>query len=122
MKNLCAIVFVVLAFATTAGCARDAQELLKQRTGLNVEGLHATVTIIDRNDLDEPAYRVTLDEADEVSFLDAVDKASGAFCRRLLTSANACSYRSTVGYDVFILKENQRSYQILTSGGSVGAK
>jgi len=51
-----------------------------------------------------------LDEGDEPSFLEAVEKVSSAMCRQFVTSGEGCHYRSKNGHDVFISKVGPRSY------------
>jgi len=108
-------VCLILLVAGISGCEKPNKQLARF-TDIVTDGMHADVSIVLRDDLDEPAYIILVPKDREQDFERVFEVAAGEFCLKSLLSGQGCSYTSKAGHTVFVEKNGPGKYSILTSG------
>lgn len=106
----------MLLTVIACGCADDPVQRLKLWTDIDLTGGGANVSFMKRDDMDQIAYSISLDESGERRLLDAIEKVSGRMCVLFVMQGEGCHYMSTLGHDVFVTKAAAQRYEIFTSG------
>jgi hypothetical protein len=117
MKEILRVLLLAAAVAVASACDdKDALQLLKARTDIDVAGTNAVVTLVRRVDLDRLGYRISVPKHGENLFQRAFENAAGGECWKLLVDRGGCHYNSKGGHDIFVERNGPSNYLIYTSG------
>jgi hypothetical protein len=84
-------------------------------TDIDTAGI-ARVSLIRRDDLDQPGYNIVVSQDREREFERAFENAAGTWCLQMVMSGAGCHYNSKARHDVFVERKAPFTYQIYTSG------
>lgn len=115
MKRVIYAPGLLAIFAMTASCDEAAQRL-RQWTDIDTTDTNAEVSIVRRDDLDQPGYLVIVPGSRVDLFERALENAGGRHCMELLVNRSGCGYTSSAGHNVFIERKDPLKYVIYTSG------